>query len=249
MRRLLSAMLIGMMVGGPGGGFAQQQAQPQDAAGTFTMKVQSNIVLTNVVVRDKKTGKVVTGLKESDFTVLENGKPQKIASFDYQKVDDAAVLAEKTTVSGKASIAELLNHNFAASPDALRDHRLIVMFFDLSSMQPEDIDRAIDSAKDYVNKKMEPADLVALVSFSTGLTMDQDFTSNKDALLKGLGKYNGTEGTGFANGGDGTTDGTADDGSSFTADDSEYNSLNTDRELYAIQTIAKSLERVDQRRA
>ena len=125
----------------------------------------------------------------------------------------------------------------------------IVMFFDLSSMQPEDIDRAVDSAKDYVTKKMEPADLVALVSFSTGLTMDQDFTSNKDALVKGLGKYNGTEGTGFANGGDGTTDGTADDGSSFTADDSEYNSLNTDRELYAIQTIAKSLERVDQRKS
>src|SRR6202000_717598 len=43
--------------------------------------------------------------------------------------------------------------------------------------------------------------------------------------------------------------GTADDGSSFTADDSEYNALNTDRELYAIRTIAKSLERVDQRKS
>ena len=39
---------------------AQQQTSP---AGTFTMKVQSDIVLTNVVVRDKKTGEVVKGLK------------------------------------------------------------------------------------------------------------------------------------------------------------------------------------------
>ena len=244
MRRLMAAILVGVMAGSPG--LAQQQAPD----GTFTLKVQSDIVLTNVVVRDKKTGEVVKGLKASDFTVLENGKPQKIESFDYQNVDEAAVLREKTTVSGKASIADLLNRNFAADTAQLRDHRLIVMFFDLSSMQPEDIDRAVEAAQNYINKKMQPADLVALVSMDTGLNMDQDFTSDKAALLKGVGKYNGTEGTGFANGNEGgNSGGTADDASSFTADDSEYNSLNTDRELYAIRTIAKSLERVDQRKS
>ena len=83
------------------------------------MKVQTDIVLTNVVVRDKKTGEVVKGLKQSDFTILENGKPQKIASFDYQNVDEAAVLRENATVTGKATIADLLNRNFAADPSAL----------------------------------------------------------------------------------------------------------------------------------
>jgi VWFA-related protein len=244
MRRLMAAVLVGLMMGSPC--FSQQQT----GDGTFTMKVQTDIVLTNVVVRDKKTGEVVKGLKQSDFTILENGKPQTIASFDYQNVDEAAVLRESATVTGKATIADLLNRDFAANPAALRDHRLIVMFFDLSSMQPEDIDRAVQSAQGYVNKKMQPADLVALVSMDTGLSMDQDFTSDKAALLKGLGKYNGTEGTGFANGNEGgNSGGTSDDASSFTADDSEYNSLNTDRELYAIRTIAKSLERVDQRKS
>jgi len=244
MRRLTAAVLIGLTMGSPG--FAQQQTGDR----TFTMKVQTDIVLTNVVVRDKKTGEVVKGLKQSDFTILENGKPQTIASFDYQNVDEAAVLRENSTVTGKATIADLLNRDFAASPAALLDHRLIVMFFDLSSMQPEDIDRAVQAAQDYVNKKMQPADLVALVSMATGLSMDQDFTSDKAALLKGLGKYNGTEGTGFANGNEGgNAGGTSDDASSFTSDDSEYNSLNTDRELYAIRTIAKSLERVDQRKS
>jgi VWFA-related protein len=245
MRRWMAAILVvGLMTGSPG--FAQQQA----GDGTFTMKVQTDIVLTNVVVRDKKTGEVVKGLKQSDFTIFENAKPQTIASFDYQNVDEAAVLREGATVTGKATIADLLNRDFAASPAALRDHRLIVMFFDLSSMQPEDIDRAVQAAQDYVNKKMQPADLVALVSMATGLSMDQDFTSDKAVLLKGLGKYNGTEGTGFANGNEGgNSGGTSDDASSFTADDSEYNSLNTDRELYAIRSIAKSLERVDQRKS
>ncbi len=244
-RLIVTALAVGSVLSP-----APACTQQPDASGTYTLKVQTDIVLTNVVVRDKKTGEVVKGLKASDFTILENGKPQKIASFDYQSVDDAAVLQEKTTVTGKATIADLLNRNFAEDPRELKDHRLIVMFFDLSSMQPEDIDRAVESAQDYVNKKMQPADLVALVSMATGLSMDQDFTSDKAALLKGLGKYNGTEGTGFASGNEGgTSGGTADDASSFTSDDSEYNALNTDRELYAIRSIAKSLERVDQRKS
>jgi VWFA-related protein len=246
MRRTIAAVMVGLMTGSPYVGRSQQP----DTSGAFTLKVQSDIVLTNVVVRDKKTGEVVRGLKASDFTILENGKPQTIASFDYENVNEAAVLHEKTTVTGRATIADLVNRNFAQDPAELKDHRLIVMFFDLSSMQPEDIDRAVEAAQDYINKKMQPADLVALVSMATGLSMDQDFTSDKAALLKGVGGYNGTEGTGFANGNEGgTSAGTADDASSFTADDSEYNALNTDRELYAIRTIAKSLERVNERKS
>jgi len=244
-RAAIAIAAIVMVIGTAAPGLAQQQA----ADGTFTLKVQSDIVLTNVVVRDKKTGEVVKGLTAADFTVLENGKPQKIASFDYQSVDEAAVLNEKTTVTGQASVADLLNRNFAADPAALKNHRLIVMFFDLSSMQPEDVDRAVEAAQDYINKKMQPADLVALVSMFTALNMDQDFTSDKALLLKGVGTYNGTQGTGFANGTTGSSEGTADDASSFIADDTEYNSLNTDRELYAIREIAKSLERVDERKS
>jgi VWFA-related protein len=251
MQRLTAAILAGVMAGTPGLGLRMAAAQQAAGDGTFTLKVQSDIVLTNVVVRDKKTGEVVRGLKATDFTILENGKPQKISSFDYQSVDEAVALKENATISGKTpTIADLVNHNFAADPSQLKDHRLIVMFFDLSSMQPEDIDRAVEAAQDYINKKMQPADLVALVSMSTALSMDQDFTSDKAALLRGVGRYNGTQGTGFAAGNEGgNSGGTADDASSFTADDSEYNALNTDRELYAIRTIAKTLEKVDQRKS
>jgi VWFA-related protein len=229
----------------------QQPAQLNGQAGskTYTIGMNANIVLTNVVVRDKKTGALVKDLKPSDFQILEDKKPQRVSTFDYQNVDEAAVLAEKNTVSGQAKIADLLDRNLAATPQQLRDHRLIVVFFDLSSMQDEDIDRAVDAANDYVNKQMQPADLVALVSLSTGLTMDQDFTSDKAALLKGLALYNGTDTTGLGAGTTGSSDGTSDDTTAFTADDTEYNSLNTDRELFAIRTIAKSLEKVDQKKS
>ena len=255
MRRTMAAVLAGVLGGmNPLVGAAQEvQSAPQQAQQTgdssFTLKVNTNIVLTNVVVRDKKTGQVVKGLKASDFTIYEDKTPQKIASFDYENVDEAAVLNEKATASGKVSIADMLEHNFAANTEQLRDHRLMVFFFDLSSMQDEDIDRAVDAATNYVNKQMQPADLVAMVSMSTGLSMDQDFTSDKDALLKVLKKYNGDDETGFANGTTGSTDGTSDDTNAFAADDTEFNSLNTDRELFAIRAVAKSLERVDQRKS
>jgi VWFA-related protein len=253
MRRIVAAVMVGMLgMGGPMGAAAQSQdtsAMQQAGEGTFKLSLNANIVLTNVIVRYKKTGTVVKGLKASDFTIFEDKKPQKIISFDYQNVDEAVVLAEKSTAGGRASVADLLQGDFAASPKQLKDHRLIVIFFDLSSMQDEDIDRAVDAADDYVTKKMQPADLVALVSMSTGLTMDQDFTSNKAALLRGLAKYNGTDETGFVNGTTGSTDGTPDDTTAFAADDTEYNSLNTDRELLAIRAISKSLERVDERKS
>lgn len=228
----------------------QDSTQSVPAPGGYKLTVTTNIVLTNVVVRNKKTGALVTGLKASDFQIFENGKPQRIASFDYENVDEAAMLAEKSTVSGKASVADLIERNFAANPQQLKNHRLIVMFFDLSSMQDDDIDRAADAAKDYVNNKMQPADLVAMVSMSTGLSLDQDFTADKTALLRVLAGYEGDDESGFANGDTtGSTDDTSDDASSFAVDDTEFNSLNTDRELLAIRTIAKSLEQVDQRKS
>ena len=148
MRRIVAAVMAGVVVLG-GGAVRQMQGQEatqglqQNGQGTYTLQLNTNIVLTNVVVRDKKTGAVVKGLKASDFTIYEDKKPQKIISFDYQNVDEAAVLAEKSTASGKATVADLLERNFAASPKELKDHRLIVLFFDLSSMQDEDIDRAV----------------------------------------------------------------------------------------------------------
>ncbi len=251
MRRVIAAVLVAGMAISPVG----IPAVAQDSGQIATIKVNVDRVLTNVVVRDRKTGALIKGLKPSDFQVLEDKKPQSITTFDYQSVDEAVSLAEASTVSGisttkKKTIADLVNNQFAAAPAELKDHRLIVMFFDLSSMQPEDITRAVDAAKDYINNHMAPADLAASVSLVSGLSMDQDFTSDKKSLLAAVSKYDGSQSTGFDTGGEGGgTDSTSDDSSSFVADDSEFNALNTDRQLYAIRTICKSIEKVDQKKS
>ena len=47
------------------------QQQGGTTSQSFTLRVDSQLVLTNVVVRDRKTGGVIRDLKASDFTVLE----------------------------------------------------------------------------------------------------------------------------------------------------------------------------------
>ena len=84
-----------------------------------TILANVNRVLTNVVVRDKKTGAVIKGLKQSDFQVIEDKKPQKITTFDYQNVDQAVTLAESEPSPApprrrRRSIADLVNNDFAA---------------------------------------------------------------------------------------------------------------------------------------
>ena len=156
---------------------AQDAAQPVSGQSTsaaesgFVLKANAELVLTNVVARDSKTGEFVRGLKQSDFTVYENGKQQQISTFDFQSVEMAMPLNE-ATVSGLA-VGPMGTGDKAvvvARPEDLRNHRLIVMFFDLTSMQPEDLERSVDAAQAFLRSKMQPADLVALVSLGDTLS-------------------------------------------------------------------------------
>jgi len=200
-----------------------------------------------VVARDAKTGELVLGLKRSDFTIYENGKQQAVDTFDFQSVEMATPLNE-ATVTGLAAGTSNGKAVVVAKPEELRNHRLIVMFFDLTSMQPEDLDRSVEAAKDFLKTKMQPADLVALVSLGDTLTVDQDFTADKNALMNEVGIYNGTEGAGFAAGASANSN-QVEDTTGYTPDESEYNDLNTDRELFALRAVAKSLEKISEKKS
>ncbi len=233
---------------------AVQIAPAQDSSAAqqdnYVFKANAELVLTNVVVRDAKTGEFVRGLKQSDFTVLENGKPQQISTFDFQTVDMAKPLNEATIsgLSGGVNGPAGTKAAVVAKPEDLRNHRLIVMFFDLTSMQPEDLDRCVKAARDFVTNKMQPADLVALVSLDDTLKVDQDFTADKAVLANEVGVYNGTEGQGFAQGATANTN-QVEDTTGYTPDESEYNDLNTDRELYALRAISKALEKITEKKS
>jgi VWFA-related protein len=73
-----------------------------------TFRITSNLVFLDVTVLDKKGRPVVTGLTKDDFAIIENGKPQRIFSFD------APAEGAKTEANAPATILllDLLNTRF-----------------------------------------------------------------------------------------------------------------------------------------
>jgi VWFA-related protein len=231
---------------------APQDAQSQPKPPASSIRVTSELVLANVVVRDKK-GNLIRDLKKEDFTLFEDGKKQQISTFDFENVDqlETAGGAEKT-VTGEAAEtagpAGVLKKSDAPVMNA-RDRRVIVLFFDFSAMEPDQIDRCVDSAKKYINGQMRPADIVALVSLSTNMRVDLDFTDDKPKILSVLSSYSSGSGEGFAMGDTGSAEGTAETGGSFTPDDTDYNTFSADWKLLALQSTMQALGKIEQKKS
>jgi VWFA-related protein len=215
----------------------------------YVFHAESDLVLVNVTVRDKN-GRFVPGLKPENFTILEDNKPQKIVSFDVENVDAVPPLDVEQAKALPDAVARTSQASSAADTSAqFKDRRLIVLFFDLSAMEPAEIDHAVTSAEHYIDAQMAPADLVSIVSLGSSLLVNQDFTTDRALLKKQLDAFSSGSGQGFEEGSTGTTEGTPDTGQPFTADDTEYNIFNTDRRLEALRSVAEKLSHVQQKKS
>jgi VWFA-related protein len=220
---------------------------------TAVFRSSSNLVVVDVFVRDK-SGKEITDLKKSDFVVLEDGKPQQIAVFELQRLAEPAApapaparaLAETRPGRPRPQVIT------TASPGKVQyqDRRLIVLFFDLSAMQPADQVRAQKAARKFLREQMTPADMVAVMTFASDLKVIQDFTNDRDALETAVRSFvigEGSEQAATADTGDSTSG--EDNGAAFVADESEFNIFNTDRKLSALESAAKMLSGLPEKKA
>jgi VWFA-related protein len=254
-RKLLAvANAIVLLAGFPLAGVSQQvpvaPSQQTPTQAPQAIRVATELVLVNVVARDKK-GNLVRDLKREDFTVLEDGQKQQVSSFDFENIDEMA-LAGQTAPTATGSEAAVPGAALSARPQATsdaRDRRLILLFFDFSAMEVDQIDRAVDSAKKYLNAKMQPADLIAIASLSTNMRLDLDFTDDKKKVLSVLNAYNSGSGQGFDNGATGTSEGAAETSGAFTADDTDYNTFSADRKLLALQSIIQAVGKLPQKKS
>ena len=249
LRKLLSIVASVLIVSSSGFAQAQDAQQPPQQS-QYRVRVTTELVLVNVVARDKK-GNLIRDLKKDDFTLFEDGKRQTVSTFDFENVDElVAAGAAEATVSGTAVQPGLLR----TTPEGNvtfngRDRRLMLLFFDFSAMEPEDIERTVDAAITFVKTRMQPADMVALVSLATSLHIDLDFTDNKDRVLSVLSAYTTGQGQGFDNGTTGSSEGAAETSGAFSADDTDYNTFSADRKLLALQAIMQTLGKISQKKS
>jgi VWFA-related protein len=237
------ALLVSLAVGNLLGQQPQKPSQPG-----YVVRVSTGVVLVNVIARDRK-GNLIRDLKKEDFTVYEDGQRQQLTSFDFENVNELATAgAADTTVTGAAGNGGLLRATQGKTLEG-RDRRLMLLFFDFSAMEPDEIDRAVDAGKKYVQANMQAADMVALVSLATGMRLDLDFTDDKTKILSSLSAYKDSEGQGFENGTTGSAEGTAETSGAYTPDDADYNTFSADRKLLALQSILQALGKIPQKKS
>src|SRR5256885_7368557 len=155
---------------------------PQNPGG-FVIRSQVNMVLVDVRVTDK-SGRPITDLKREDFKLSEDGAPQSITSFSLENIERLETATDKSGPPPTIDLAKLPPN--VPPEQVIQDHRLIVLFFDLTSMPVDDLMRASKAATDFVNKQLTPADLVAVATYSSTLRVAQTFTNDHDALDKAL---------------------------------------------------------------
>jgi VWFA-related protein len=237
----------------PQAGTTGQQSAAKKQTGPI--RTTSDVVRIDVEVTDK-SGKPIKGLKAEQFTITDDGKPQKISSFAYSdiekietagEVDAAPVVVPVDAPATSVGPAEAMS-------EQTRDRRMMVLFFDLTSMQTDDIQRAHDAAEKFVKQQMSPADLVAIVTFSVRLSVVVNFTNDRAMLEKGIARLVpgalsslGEPLAAAAQNGEADVQGYT--GAAYTADETEFNVFNTDQKLAAVEGLANVLAAIPGRKA
>jgi VWFA-related protein len=249
MRRVMAAVLLCTLAAA-----AQQVGQNAPPTGSETTIIRSNtqLVVETVVVKDKK-GNPLTGLSAKDFTVTENGVPQTVSICEFQKLPETPATAtaapsehENITVYDRLARTRIAPE----APGGFRyqDRRLLALYFDMTAMQPADQSRALIAAQKFIRTQMTAADRVAILRYSGGgVDVLQDFTDDHARLLSIVETMIVGEGQGYGASSDDAI--TSDAGAAFGQDDSEFNIFNTDRQLAALQTAAKMLGQLNEKKS
>lgn len=239
--------------------FAQQigsNSAQSDNNGTYKLSVTSQLVVETVVAKDKQDH-FINGLSAKDFSITEDGVPQKIRFCEHEVLPtDSEALPPMQDEDENITIYHRLTRTSIAPEDTQRDtgksryqgRRLIVLYFDMTTMPPEDQLRAITAAETFIRKQMTAADLISIMRYQGGsVDVLQDFSADRNRLLSILQTMLVGEGQGSQDSIDDAS--SADTGAAFGQDDSEFNVFNNDRQLSALQTAAQMLAGMNEKKS
>lgn len=233
---------------------AQQIGQnaPPDVKGTAKITVSTQLVVETVVVKDKK-GNPIKGLTANDFVVTENSVPQTVRFCEHQELPETpSVGPTAQSEPENIKIYDKLSRT-RISPETpgnirYKDRRLLTLYFDMSAMPPAEQLRALAAAQKFIRTQMTPADLISIIRYSGGaVDVLQDFTDDRNRLLSIIGTLIVGEGQGSEESSDDAS--ASDTGAAFGQDDSEFNIFNTDRQLSALQTAARMLGQLSEKKS
>ena len=149
-------------------------------------RVNVDMVQLNVAVIDKK-GNYVTGLRPSDFEILEDKTRQKMATFEEGNQEPLSLLASQTA----SAVPEPSGAKTAAAPSPLGAAQLtstganVFILFDTSNYMYRGFVFAQDAISDFV-RSLDGTAKIALYSYSRDVSRAALLTSDRDQVLRGV---------------------------------------------------------------
>ena len=141
-----------------------------------------NFVRVDVIVTDKK-GQQVMDLKQSDFEVTEDKKPQTIEQFRLIRVDG-------NPKPGEPPPRQIRNIEDAEVELAKDDVRVFVIFFDDYHVRLGNSLSVKEPLSRFIRDQIRPNDVVAVMYPLTPVN-DLNFTRNPAALLSAIDNFKG----------------------------------------------------------
>lgn len=131
-----------------------------------TLKIDVELATVHVVALDKK-GRPVVNLGKENFRLFEDGKEQRILTFDVVN-----------------------NKNTSASEERFEESRyqgkIVLLLFDNSTIRSRNLKRARDMAELYVQKHMRRGDWFGVAIYGNGLKIVQNLTRQGDKVLEAI---------------------------------------------------------------
>jgi VWFA-related protein len=157
---------------------AQDPANPQQP----TFRGGINFVRVDVIVTDRKS-QPVTDLKETDFEILEDGKPQAIEQFRLIKVDG-------NLRPGESAPRQIRTREDEETEAAREDVRIFVFFLDDYHVRRSNSMSVRDPLIRFVETQLRPTDMVAVMYPLTPLSA-LSFTRNHESVISALRSFEG----------------------------------------------------------
>lgn len=205
-RLVVIALFVGLLValahaqsppagqGQQGGSTAGQASPPQgQAAGTAaaqggqqkpqqpTFRTGINFVRVDVIASGKD-GAPVTDLKQSDFEVLEDGRPQTIETFRFVSVAGS---------SPEGEVPKAIRSDYDEESEAAKeDVRLFTIFLDDYHVRRGSALSVRKALVDFMQKDVGPRDMVGLM-YPLQPVSSLRMTRDHDAIISAINKFEG----------------------------------------------------------
>ena len=162
---------------------AQQPTAPAEESG-LVVRVTTRMVLVDAVVLDKE-GHPVKGLKSGDFTVVEDGIRQSVASFSEHN-------SERANAAPPPALPPHVTTNRPAVTQANAENgNVAVLLLDGLNTPPQDQIYVKQQMLKFLARQYDPNTKLAVFALTNKLTVLQNFTQDPLLLRAVLDRYMG----------------------------------------------------------